>query len=245
MEFDKIRSVIRLAEHAVVQNTPFAKRDDLLRELSDELLVGPWLILSGLGILWKRFVWVLGLTIIIAVYLRLFDHAFSASAAFGALMLATLCVYFGLPSRTVLAGVNGRAIGALAVAIGEQVRSKDELERLSSGVQLVKVQTTERLARFNVFTGIVWGALFWFAGARVFSPTVPPEVVESSIFPIIAASVLFSVLFTAAVGYATAVRVVYQTLDFALIEVGCALASAKTPSEGSLIAQLHNGRGGE
>lgn len=83
-------------------------------------------------------------------------------------MLATLCVYFGLPSRTVLAGVNGRAIGALAVAIGEQVRSKDELERLSSGVQLVKVQTTERLARFNVFTGIVWGALFWFAGARVF-----------------------------------------------------------------------------
>ncbi|UDI81256.1 hypothetical protein XCM_9700 [Xanthomonas citri pv. mangiferaeindicae] len=189
--------------------------------------------------------WVLGLTIIIAVYLRLFDHAFSASAAFGALMLATLCVYFGLPSRTVLAGVNGRAIGALAVAIGEQIRSKDELERLSSGVQLVKVQTTERLARFNVFTGIVWGALFWFAGARVFSPTVPPEVVESSIFPLIAASVLFSVLFTAAVGYATAVRVVYQTLDFALIEVGCALASAKTPSEGSLIARLHNDRCGE
>ncbi|WP_238135676.1 hypothetical protein [Xanthomonas fragariae] len=100
----------------------------------------------------------------------------------------------------------------------------NELERLSSGVQLVKVQTTERLARFNVFTGIVWGALFWFAGARVFSPTVPPEVVESSIFPLIAASVLFSVLFTAAVGYATAVRVVYQTLDFALIEVKAAPA---------------------
>lgn len=53
---------------------------------------------------------------------------------------------------------------------------------------------------------------------------MPPEVVELSIFPLIAASVLFAVLFTAAVGYATAVRVVYQTLDFALIEVGAALA---------------------
>lgn len=224
MEFDKIKSVIRMAEHAVVQSRPFAKRDDLLRALSDELLVGPWLILSGLGILWKRFVWVLGLTIIIAAYLRLFDHAFSASAAFAALLLATLSVYFGLPSRTILAGVNGKAIDALAVAIGEQVRSKDELERLSSGVQLVKVQTTERLARFNVFAGIAWAALFWFAGARVLSPNVPPQIVESSISPLIAGSVLFFVLFTAAVGYATAVRVVYQTLDFALIEVKAALA---------------------
>lgn len=131
---------------------------------------------------------------------------------------------FWTPSRTVLAGVNGRAIDALAVAIGEQVRSKDELERLSSGVQLVKVQTTERLARFNVFAGIAWAALFWFAGARVLSPNVPLQIVESSISPLIAGSVLFFVLFTAAVGYATAVRVVYQTLDFALIEVRAALA---------------------
>lgn len=219
MEFDKIRSVIRLAEHAVVQSTPFAKRDDLLRALSDELLVGPWLILSGLGILWKRFVWILGLTIIIAVYLRLFDHAFSASAAFGALMLATLSVYFGLPSRTVLAGVNGRAIGALAVAIGEQVRSKDELERLSSGVQLVKVQTTERLARFNVFAGILWGALFWVAGARLLSPSVTPDVFEASLGPTLFATFVFLLVFIAAVGYATAVRMVFQVLDFAVIEL--------------------------
>lgn len=225
MEFDRIRTVIRLAEHAVVKSTPFGKQDDAFRALSEELLVGPWLILSGLGILWKRLVWALFLALIIAVYLRLFEHAFSAAMAFAALTIATLCVYFGLPSRTVLAGISSKAIDALAAAIVEQTSDKDELERLSSGVQLIKVQAMERLARFNVFAGVVWGALFWFAGARVFSPSASPEVIEASIFPLIAASVLFSVLFTAAVGYATAVRVVYQTLDFALIEVKAALAS--------------------
>lgn len=224
MEFDRIRTVIRIAEHAVVKSTPFGKRDDAFRALSEELLVGPWLILSGLGILWKRLVLALALALIIAVYLRLFEHAFSAAMAFAALTIAMLCVYFGLPSRTVLAGVSGKAIDALAVAIVKKTGDKDELERLSSGVQLVKIQAMERLARFNVFAGIVWGALFWFAGARVFSPSASPEVVEASIFPLIAASVLFSVLFIAAVGYATAVRVVYQTLDFALIEVKAALA---------------------
>lgn len=225
MEFDRTRTVIRLAENAVVKSTPFGNRDDACRALSEELLVGPWLILSGLGILWKRLVWTLVLALIIATYLRLFEHAFSAAMAFAALAIAMLCVYFGLPSRTVLAGVSGKAIDALAAAIVKQISGKDELERLSAGVQLVKVQAMERLARFNVFAGVVWGALFWFAGARVFSPSASPEVIEASIFPLIAASVLFSVLFTAAVGYATAVRVVYQTLDFALMEVKAALAS--------------------
>lgn len=225
MEFDRTRTVIQLAEHVVVEGTPFGKRDDAFRALSEELLVGPWLILSGLGILWKRLVWALALALIIAIYLRLFEHAFSAALAFAALATAMLCVYFGLPSRTVLAGVSGKAIDALAAAIAKQISDKDELERLSAGVQLVKVQAMERLARFNVFAGVVWGALFWFAGARVFSPSASPEVIEASIFPLIAASVLFSVIFTAAVGYATAVRVVYQTLDFALMEVRAALAS--------------------
>ncbi|HDS1122867.1 TPA: hypothetical protein QDZ60_000107 [Stenotrophomonas maltophilia] len=225
MEFDRTKTVIQLAEQVVVESTPFGKRDDAFRALSEELLVGPWLIFSGLGILWKRLVWVLALALIIAIYLRLFEHAFSAAMAFAALTTAVLCVYFGLPSRTVLAGVSGKAIDALAAAIAKQISDKDELERLSAGVQLVKVQAMERLARFNVFAGVVWGALFWFAGARVFSPSASPEIIEASIFPLIAASVLFSVIFTAAVGYATAVRVVYQTLDFALMEVKAALAS--------------------
>ncbi|MBB4606492.1 hypothetical protein [Xanthomonas arboricola] len=225
MEFDRIRAVIRLAEHAVVKSTPFGKRDDAFRALSEELLVGPWLILSGLGILWKRLVWALVLALIIALYLRLFEHAFSAAMGFAALTIAMLCVYFGLPSRTVLAGVSGKAIDALAAAIVEQTGDKDELERLSSGVQLVKVQAMERLSRFNVFAGILWGALFWFAGARLLSPTVTPEVFEASLWPTIAGVLVFLFVFTVAVGYATAVRVVYQTLDFALIEVKAALAS--------------------
>ncbi|WP_232782249.1 hypothetical protein [Xanthomonas citri] len=133
-----------------------------------------------------------------------------------------------------MAGVSGKAIDALAAAIVEQTGDKDELERLSSGVHMVKVQAMERLARFNVFAGILWGALFWFAGARLLSPTVTPDVFEASLWPTIAGVLVFLVVFTVAVGYATAVRVVYQTLDFALIEAKARLALC-------LVDQVHQG----
>lgn len=224
MEFEKIRSAVRLAEYAVVNQRPLRTKEDALRALSEELLVGPWLIMSGLGIIWKRLFWIFVLTLIIVVGLFLVERAFNPGMILVALTLGTISVYFGLPTRTVLAGVTAKSIGELAGAIGVLVKDQGELERLSSGVLLVKTQTTERMARFNVFIGILWGALFWFVTARVLSPTVAKDVLEASFFPTIAAAISFSGLFVVAAGYAAAVRVVYQTLDFALLEMKAKLA---------------------
>lgn len=47
MEFEKIRSAVRLAEYAVVNRRPLRTGEDALRALSEELLVGPWLIMRG------------------------------------------------------------------------------------------------------------------------------------------------------------------------------------------------------
>lgn len=223
MEFEKIRSAVRLAEYAVVNRRPLRTREDALRALSEELLVGPWLIMSGLGIIWKRLLWVFVLTSIIVAGLCLVERAFNPVMILAALTLGVISVYFGLPTRTVLAGVTAKSVGELAGAIERLVKDQGELERLSSGVQLVKTQTTERMARFNVFIGIVWGALFWLATARVLSPTVAQDVLETSLFPTIAAAISFIGLFVVSVGYAAAVRVVYQTLDFALLEVKATL----------------------
>lgn len=223
MEFEKIRSAVRLAEYAVVNRRPLRTKEDALRALSEELLVGPWLIMSGLGIIWKRLLWVFVLTSIIVAGLCLVERAFNPVMILAALTLGAISVYFGLPTRTVLAGVTAKSVGELAGAIEGLVKDQGDLERLSSGVQLVKTQTTERMARFNVFIGIVWGALFWLVTARVLSPTVAPDVLETSLFPTIAAASSFIGLFVVAVGYAAAVRVVYQALDFALLEVKATL----------------------
>jgi len=180
--------------------------------------------MSGLGIIWKRLLWIFFLTLIILVGIFLVERAFNPFMIVAALTLGAISVYFGLPTRTVLAGVSAKSIEELAGAIDGLVKDQGELERLSSGVQLVKTQTTERMARFNVFIGILWGALFWLVTARVLSPSVAQEVLETSLFPAIAAAISFIGLFVVAVGYAAAVRVVYQTLDFALLETKAKLA---------------------
>ncbi|AVO30498.1 hypothetical protein [Stenotrophomonas maltophilia] len=226
MEFEKIRSVVRLAEYAVVDRPPLWVKEDGLRALSEELLVGPWLVMSGFGIIWKRLLWIFLLTFVFVTGLCLLETAFDPVMVLAALSLSVVSVYFGLPTRTVLAGVTAKSIGKLAVAIEGFVKDKAELERLSSGVQLVKTQTTERMARFNVFFGILWGALFWLVTARVLSPAISPDTLKASIFPAIAAAISFTGLFVVAAGHAVAVRVAYQTLDFALLEVKGRLASA-------------------
>jgi len=224
MEFEKIRSVVRLAEYAVVDRPPLWVKEDGLRALSEELLVGPWLVMSGFGIIWKRLLWIFVLTLIFVIGLFLLETAFDPVMVLAALALSVVSVYFGLPTRTVLAGVTARSIGMLAGAIEEFVKDQAELERLSSGVQLVKTQTTERMARFNWFVGILWGALFWLVTARVLSPAISPDTLKASIFPAIAATISFAGLFVVAAGYAAAVRVAYQILDFALLEVKGRLA---------------------
>lgn len=224
MEFEKIRSVVRLAEYAVVDRPPLRVKEGGLRALSEELLVGPWLVMSGFGIIWKRLLWIFLLTLIFVIGLLLLERAFDPAMVLAVLALSVVSVYFGLPSRTVLAGVSAGSIGKLAGAIEELVKDQAELERLSSGVQLVKTQTTERMARFNVFVGILWGALFWLVTARVLSPAISADTLKASIFPAIAATITFVGLFVLSAGYATAVRVAYQTLDFALLEVKGRLA---------------------
>jgi len=58
----------------------------------------------------------------------------------------------------------------------------------------------------------------------VLSPAISPDTLKASIFPAIAATISFAGLFVVAAGYATAVRVAYQILDFALLEVKGRLA---------------------
>ncbi|WP_217015798.1 hypothetical protein [Stenotrophomonas maltophilia] len=229
MEFEKIQSVVRLAEYVVVDRPPLRVREDGLRALSEELLVGPWLVMSGFGIIWKRLLWIFLLTLIFVTGLFLLETDFDPVMVLAALALSATSVYFGLPTRTVLAGVTSTSIGKLAGAIEEFVKDRAELERLSAGVQLVKTQTTERMARFNVFFGILWGAFFWLVTARVLSPAISPDTLRASIFPAIAAAISLIWLLVVAAGYAAAVRVAYQTLDFALLEVKGKLANG-TPA---------------
>jgi len=230
MEFTSTKFAVRLAEHAVVDRPPLWQKDDAVRALTEEVLIGPWLVMKGFAIVWKRIAWGTVAAVLFSILVGIVGAGSSWSGWLAAMMFGAGCVYFGLPTRTVLAGVSEEPIQRVSDGIQLQVKSLDALDRLSSGVQLVKLHATERLGRLNVFVGVVWGALFWFVSARVLSPNVSSEALLVSVPWVLILGLIFCLLLVAAVSYAAAVRAVFQTLDFALIEVRGRLSGPATTS---------------
>lgn len=212
-----------MAERAVIGSTWLWGDGTSLKEgrflsLIEELFVSTWLVQVGFGILWQRVIWTGLLTAIIAGGLWFVERTFgpemlTASAAIGA-----GCVYFGLPSRTILSSLSEESVEKLAGGLRDLVYSPADVAALAASVQLIKTQSLERLSRFNVFAGIVWAAFFWFVGSRLLSPTVTVEVIRQSMIPTVFCGAAFFALMLFSAAYAAAVRTVFLTIDFSLLE---------------------------
>lgn len=220
MELQRTRNVIRAAEQALIGGKPLRESDDALRSYLDELLVGPWLVLCGLKILFRRLGWGLLIAGTFIVFIGLVERAWSWDYLIPAIMFGAGSVYFGLPSRTAISsGVTTDIIRGLTQNIHAIATDEKELSRLHAGVQLVRGQAMERLGRFNVLAGIAWAALFWYVSSHVLAPNLPPDIVKDGLGHTLVAILVFTFLLVIASSYATAVRAVYQTLDFALLDV--------------------------
>jgi len=223
MEFLRTRSAIRLAERAVIGKTWLwhaggKPKDGRVVTLIEELLVAPWLVQAGLSVLWGRAAWAAVVALVVACGLWLIEMKFLGETLVVAIAFGTGSVYFGLPSRTVLYGVSPASVGDLTRELIQLSESPDDIGSLASGVQLIKTQSLERLNRFNVFAGILWAAYFWFIGSRLLAPTVTPETIQGSLLPIVFVGAAFFGMMVVAAGYAAAVRIVYLTIEFALLD---------------------------
>jgi hypothetical protein len=223
-EFQRAASAVREAEQLVTQAKRPVAGDGWLAVFVDAALVGPWLVMAGGRILRGRLVLAVLLAGLFTALFWLFDRQSSGNFYGPAIVLAFGSVYFGLPSRTVTAGVRSSNIEALASTLGQGVIDSDDLERLKTGVGIIRAQTFERLARFNVIAGISWAALFWFISSHVLALGVPPAMVGASAGASLISVTAFLIVMGTAASYATAVRVVYQTLDFAILEISAKLS---------------------
>jgi len=140
-------------------------------------------------------------------------------------MLPAICfsaaaVYFGLPSRTVSAGVTPRNIDELAAAIVESVESVEDLARLAAGLAVFRAQKLERLSRFSVLAGTGWAVLFWYATSHVLAPGLASAEVGDEVLRTVIATFFFLLILGVAAAHATAIRAVHQTIEFAILEAG-------------------------
>lgn len=223
-EFQRAAATVREAEQLVTQAKRPVTGDGWLALFVDAALVGPWLVIAGMRILRGRLILAVLLAATFSALFWIFDRQSSGNFIGPAILLAFGAVYFGLPSRTVTAGVRPSDIALLASAVGRGVADEGDLERLKAGVAIIRAQTFERLARFNVIAGISWAALFWFISSHVLALGVPPAIVSNSAGTGLIAVTAFLLAMGVAASYATAVRVVYQTLDFALLDISALLS---------------------
>ncbi|MBH1680195.1 MULTISPECIES: hypothetical protein [Stenotrophomonas] len=230
MQLYKTRAAIRLAERAVIGRTWLWEEDGVppdgrLIALVEELLVAPWLVQAGLKVIWQRLVWMAVLTSIVACAFWFIEPSFRQEMVVASFIVGATCVYFGLPSRTIFSGLSAKSVASLTKQLNSLSESSAELDGLERGVQLIKVQSVDRLGRFNVFAGILWAAFFWFVGSRLLSPSVSTEVFRESAVPVVFGGAAFFALMSVSAAYAVAVRIVFLALDFALLDAKANIAA--------------------
>ena len=218
MEFELARDTVRFAEKLIVKTRTPKEGNDSVAVYLDTLLVGPWLVMAGAAMLGRRFRTVLLVAVVLLIFFWIAGRGISWQPVSPALIMAVGVVYFGLPSRTVTAGVTEENVRLLSGFILDTAPDDARLERLQAGISVLRAQITDRLGRFNVVIGTCWAALFGYASVHVLAPGLAPSILGNGIIFTGVAMTFFAGILGIAISHATAVRTVYLTLDFALLE---------------------------
>jgi hypothetical protein len=225
MDYQKTLAVLRTAEQVLVGKPLAWPTQPRLLAYADTVLGGPWLVLAGAGILIKRLAWVLITGATLTLALSLFEDRDSVPVIGPAFILAFGVVYFSMPSRSLAAAVKPENVASLRDFILASASDGQDLQRLQEGVIIVRTHTLEKLGRFSVLAGVAWGVLFWYAGTHALAPGLSPDAVSRGLSYGLLAALIFMFVLLAGTCHATAVRAVYQTLEFALLEAKATVES--------------------
>jgi hypothetical protein len=142
-----------------------------------------------------------------------------SNVAFGiAAFLAGGFVTYMLPSGCAVVGIKANHVTAATQAVIEASSCKDALRRLREAIDLMKARCESRIKRLSWGLGIAWAALLWAFMNTVLKPDLAAAERNQNANDLLGYALVFLL---AAVGFAcyeAAVKVLFQTIDFAFIE---------------------------
>jgi len=216
--FEQARKAVYGAEHIALDGIPTV-RWIWLQKCIDVVAVGPWFTFTGVKLYFKRLIVMACITGLFYLSMHFFSNARNANMFWPAVWMASMVLTFGLPSVAGTSGVKTERVTKVANSLASLVSNDIELQSIKEGVDLIRKLSLERVTRINWALGIAWAAIFWFYTSQVFQSTLAPKVVSDHIglsFPFVLAFGFFG---AGALCYEEAVKVLYQTIDFALLEV--------------------------
>lgn len=237
--FDRAKKVVYDAEHIVIRAIPPSRRT-WLQNFIDVVFVGPWFTATGARLYTKRVFIMACITGFFYVLMSVFSNTANANVFWPAVLMASVVGTFGLPSVAGTSGTLQKRIAKVADSLATLVNNEIELEMVKDGVDLIRSQSLERVTRINWVLGIAWAAIFWFYTSQVFQSSLDAKVVSAHIGLSLPFVLSFGFFGLGALCYADAVKVLYQTIDFAFLDVKSRyrLAAESPPqaTQGNLIS---------
>lgn len=218
MQFANVARLERLAEHTVLGTNVYRQDDDNLSAIIDTGLSSWAFVFFGFKVLGTRLIWGLVCTVLCGIWLRLFSDVTTGPMIIAALALGCGGVIFSMPSRSTLSGVKSQNVSRVRSVIVVFVKTSSELDSFSTAHQIIKTHAFDRIGRFNVIAGVAWAVLFWFWSSFIFRPPEQALADGGYINFAVLAALIFVILFLVSACHAAAVRAVYLTIDFAIIE---------------------------
>lgn len=135
-----------------------------------------------------------------------------------AAIFAAGSVLFRLPSRSMRNGVSALHIDKLTAFIRELADDKATLELIQKGVATLDTAGLQRMTRINWLLGLYWGGLVWATAHWVTGTSIATAVQREASTTIFGAFLIFLLFGLATSSYEITVRIVIQTVEFALLQ---------------------------
>jgi hypothetical protein len=216
--FEQSQKAVYQAEHIVLDGIP-PVRWSWLQKCIDVVFVGPWFTFTGVKLYFKRLIVMACITGLFYLFMHFFNNTRNANLFWPAVWMASMVLTFGLPSVAGTSGAKTERIKKVADALDCLVSNHIELQAIKDGVDLIRKQSLERVTRINWVLGIAWASIFWFYTSQVFQSALAPNVISDHIGLSLPFVFAFGFFGASALCYEEAVRVLYQTIDFAFLEV--------------------------
>jgi len=150
-------------------------------------------------------------------------------AGWGAAVMATACLVFRIPSVATLHGVRRTSVILLAATIREVCPGNESLASLKDNLSSLSEVSDKQTLRIQACLGLYWAALVWFVATWVLAPGVSQATRNASAGWAFLASFVFVLAGIGSVGYGTASRLFWQTVDLALSEAAAGTVDAGQP----------------
>ncbi len=157
------------------------------------------------------------------------DSPSRAAIFYACQFIPALFLVFALPSAFALRGVSESGVDDVAKVVRSVARSGPQRAALADAIAVYQGRSEARATSLKWLLGIIWGGVSWYASHTVFDSAFPDSSRGDALGTIAVFLVVLGCAALMVQGYASSVRILFQTVSLAF--AACEYSDADSNSE--------------